>query len=218
MKIKISSDLKSISGKVLAGAHELRRIDDVIEKTKTSEPVLKAELDSARKRLAVAEVAVELDGASLDDKHIKAVADAINAIERATGRLAGLEGRRAECAANLQGLTEEFEAARWAFACGARAAIEGEIKPLVTRLREAYALLTGIDEALNLPGDLQYILSQTRIPGVIDCTADLLKFEVQMAQYPNQWFGAHRTDTQALELMQSLSEVIEAATALKKAA
>ena len=218
MKIKISSDLKSISGKVLAGAQELRRIEVVIEKTKSSEPALKAELESARKRLADAEVAVELDGATLDNGTVKAVRDATDAIERATGRLAGLDSRRVECVANLQGLTPEFEKARGEFACGAKAAVDGEIKPLVAKLREAYALLTGIDEALNLPGDLQYILSQTRIPGVIDCTADLLKFEVQMAQYPNQWFGAHRTDTQALELMQSLSEVIEAATALKKAA
>ena len=218
MKIKPSSDLKTITAKVLTGAQELRRIDEVIEKTKNSEPALKAELEGSRKRLAIAEVAVELDGATLDDKPIKAVADAINAIERATGRLAGLDSRRVECVANLQGMTQEFETARGAFAGGARAAIEGEIKPLVTKLREAYALLTGINEALNLPGDLQYILSKTRLPGVIDCTADLLKFDVQIAQYPNQWFGFHRVDPQAIELTQSLSEVIEAATALKQVA
>ena len=216
MKIKLSSDLKTITTKVLAGAQELRRIEVVIEKTKNSEPALKAELEGARKRLADAEVAVELDGATLDDKPVKAVADATNAIERATGRLAGLDSRRVECVAKLKSMEEAFDAARGSFAEATKQAIETELlRPSIVQLRAAYALATGLNEALGHQFNLEMVLDATKLPSVLDCTVDLLKFEVQQG---TQYFGAHRTDPQALELTASLSDVIEAATALKKAA
>ena len=218
MRLKLTAELKLATNKVLEAQRELARVDAAILKARDSEPALRDALTGARKRLADAEVSVELDGATPDLSAMTAVHEAAEAIDRASGKLAALETRRAESAARLKGLSEGFETARAAFLAVSRQAIEAEfLIPAAAQLRAGYLLACALDQACCIPSTLEFTLEPLQLPSVEDPTRLILRFD-DARRRDGQWISAHNCDRQALELTATLADVSAAANVLKGAA